>query len=254
MHILGIDIGGSGIKGNPVDTETGEMLGERYRIPTPKPATPDAVLETLCQIAKQFSWQGPVGCGYPGVVRGGVIHTAANLDDSLIGMNLARSLEKAVGSPAMVINDADAAGLAEMRFGAGKGEGGLVLVITIGTGIGTALFAHGHLVPNTEFGHIKMKLHKDPKWQEAEKLVADSARKREDITWKQWAARFNSYLAYMQMLLNPDLVILGGGAAKKGEKFMPYLKSDVPLKTAVLENRAGIIGAAMGSREYGADG
>jgi len=253
MQVLGIDIGGTGIKGCPVCTETGEMLGERFRIPTPKEATESAVLETVQSIAKEFSWKGPVGCGYPGVVRRGVIHTAANLDKSLIGVDFAASLGRRVGRPAWVVNDADAAGLAEMRFGAGKDEHGVVIMLTIGTGIGTALFVDGHLVPNLELGHVKMRLHKDPKYHDAEKLVADSARKRADLSWKQWSKRFNRYLAYMQKLINPDLIILGGGAAKKGDKFLQYLESDVPIKTATLENTAGIIGAAMASRVYGKD-
>ncbi len=251
MQVLGIDIGGTGIKGCPVCTETGEMLGERYRIPTPAEATEEAILDTVQSIAKEFSWKGPVGCGYPGVVHRGVIHSAANLDKSLIGVDLAKGLGSRVGRPAWVVNDADAAGLAEMRFGAGKDERGVVIMLTIGTGIGTALFVDGHMVPNLELGHVKMRLHKDPKYQDAEKLVADSARRKADLSWKQWAKRFNRYLAYMEKLLNPDLILLGGGAAKKGDKFMKYLEAQASIKTATLENRAGIIGAALASRVYG---
>ncbi|MBC2593640.1 ROK family protein [Ruficoccus amylovorans] len=251
MQVLGIDIGGSGIKGSPVDTNTGEMLGERFRIPTPQPATKDAVLKTIGKIAKNFDWKGPVGCGFPGVIHKGVIATAANLDDSLKGVNLAEEVGKTVGRPAVVVNDADAAGLAIMRFGIGRDEEGLVMVITIGTGIGTAIFYNGALIPNSELGHAYLKLKKESKIQDAETLVSDSARKRDDISWKHWGGRFNEYLKLMERLVNPQLFILGGGAASKGDKFLKYLKVDTPVKTAALENRAGIIGAAMASREFG---
>ncbi len=251
MQVLGIDVGGSGIKGSPVDTNTGEMLGERFRIPTPQPATKDAVLETIGQIGEHFDWKGPVGCGFPGVIRKGVIYTAANLDKSLVGVDLAKEIGDALGQPTVVLNDADAAGLAVMRFGGGRDEKGLVMIITIGTGIGTALFYNGHLIPNSELGHTYIKLKKESEIHEAEEVVADSARKRDDLSWKHWGHRFRDYLKHMEHVLNPDLFILGGGAAKKGDKFLKYLKVDTPVKTATLENRAGIIGAAMGSREFG---
>lgn len=251
MRILGVDIGGSGIKGSPVDTNTGEMLGERFRIDTPHPATKEAVLDTIAQVAGHFDWQGPVGCGFPGVMRKGVAYTAANLDPSLVGVDLAGEIGAKLGQPTVVINDADAAGLAVMRFGVGREEKGLVMVITIGTGIGTALFYDGMLIPNNELGHAELKFKKVRKIHDAETMVADSARKRDELSWKQWGARFTEYLKYMERLMNPDLFILGGGAAKKGDKFLEYLKVTTPVKTAMLENRAGIIGAAMASREFG---
>lgn len=248
MKVLGIDIGGSGIKGCPVDTRTGKLLAERIRIPTPKPATAEALLDTISAIAKQHDWKGPVGCGFPGVVRRGVICTAANLDKSLIGMNLYSRLARRIGRPAVVINDADAAGLAEMRFGAGKGAKGVTLLMTVGTGIGIALFTQGQLVPNLELGHMMLKLPRHNKWRDAERLVADSARKRHELNWKQWSQRMNHYLAYIEQLINPDLIIIGGGVAKKEEKFGDYLRTKAELKMATLQNQAGIVGAAIASR------
>nr|WP_255567948.1 ROK family protein [Ruficoccus sp. ZRK36] len=234
-----------------MDTNTGEMLGERFRIATPKPATLEAVVDTIGQIAEHFEWKGPVGCGFPCVMRKGIAYTAANLDKSLIGADLAKAVSDRVGSPAVVINDADAAGLAVMRFGVGKDEKGLAMVITIGTGIGSALFYEGKLIPNSELGHVTLNLKKEGKAQDAETLVADSARKRDDLSWKEWSVRFTEYLKNMELVMNPDVFILGGGAAKKKDKFLKHLKVDTPVKVATLENRAGIIGAAMASREFG---
>ena len=242
MEVLGIDIGGSGIKGAIVETKTGEITQQRFRIETPQPATPEAMIETIAQIAAHFEWKGkPIGSGFPGVVQHGEIKTAANLDKSWIGKNAETLIREATGASLVhVINDADAAGLAEVKIGAGKDVKGVVLMVTLGTGIGSGLYIDGTLVPNTEFGHIELDGHKD-----AEHWAADSAREREDLKWGEWAKRVNAYLNKMQALLWPDLIVLGGGVSKKSEKFLPNL--DVPTKIvpAVLLNDAGIVGAAM---------
>ncbi|HOT93399.1 MAG TPA: ROK family protein [Anaerolineae bacterium] len=239
MEILGIDIGGSGIKGAPVETSTGAFLAERHRIPTPDGAKPADVARVVSKMVKHFTWQGPVGCCFPASIQHGVARTAANVDKSWIGTNAEVLFAEATGCPVRVINDADAAGLAEMRFGAGKGVRGVVLIVTIGTGLGTALFSDGVLVPNTELGHIEMNC------RDAELQASDAARKREDLSWEAWARRFDQYLRMMKALLWPDLIILGGGASKKFDKFARYLTVDVPLVQAATLNDAGIIGAAM---------
>ena len=239
MEILGIDIGGSGIKGAPVETTTGAFLADRHRIPTPEGAKPGDVAKEVKRLAKHFSWKGPIGCCFPASIQHGVARTAANVDKSWIGTNIEQLFAAATGCPVRVLNDADAAGLAEMRFGAGKGVGGLVLIVTIGTGLGTALFIDGVLVPNTELGHIEMNC------RDAELQAADSARKREDLSWEAWARRFNQYLQMMRALLWPDLIILGGGASKKLDKFRRYLTVETPIVPAATLNNAGIIGAAL---------
>jgi polyphosphate glucokinase len=239
MEILGIDIGGSGIKGSPVDTERGEMLGERYRIPTPEGAKPQDVAEVVAQIARHFDWKGPIGAGFPAVIQHGVARTAANVDKSWIGTNAEEMISQATGCPVRVLNDADVAGIAEMRFGAGKGRDGVVFIITIGTGLGTALFTDGVLVPNTELGHIEMDC-QDAEWQ-----AADSARKRDNLKWREWALRFDRYLNRIDALFWPDLFILGGGASKKMRKFEEILTVDTEVVAAQLRNRAGIVGAAV---------
>lgn len=239
MEILGIDIGGSGIKGAPVETTTGASLADRHRIPTPEGAKPGDVAKEVKRLAKHFSWKGPIGCCFPASIQHGVARTAANVDKSWIGTNIEQLFAAATGCPVRVLNDADAAGLAEMRFGAGKGVGGLVLIVTIGTGLGTALFIDGVLVPNTELGHIEMNC------RDAELQAADSARKREDLSWEAWARRFNQYLQMMRALLWPDLIILGGGASKKLDKFRRYLTVETPIVPAATLNNAGIIGAAL---------
>lgn len=240
MEILGIDIGGSGIKGAPVDTETGELTRERFRLETPQPATPDAVVKTVADVAKHFEWTGPIGVGFPAAVQQGVVRTASNIDKSWIGQNAADMIVSATGAPLVrVINDADAAGLAEIRFGAGKDEPGLVLMLTFGTGIGTALFIGGTLVPNLEMGHIEIK------GRNAENYAADSAREREDLSWKEWAERVDKYLTTMENLLWPELIIFGGGVSKKSDKFFPHLTIRSRLVVASLRNEAGIVGAAM---------
>lgn len=240
MKILGIDVGGSGIKGAPVDTETGELLGERYRVPTPEGAKPDDVADVIKQIAKHFDWAGPIGCCFPAAIQHGIARTAANVGKSWIGTNAEKLFTKATGCPVRVLNDADAAGLAEMRFGAGKGVDGLVLIVTIGTGLGTALFTDGHLVPNTELGHIEIAC------EDAELTASDAARKRDGLSWKKWAVeRFDRYLCTMNALFWPDLIILGGGASKKLDKFAKYLTVEAKVVPAGTLNEAGMIGAAM---------
>ena len=239
MKALGIDIGGSGIKGAPVDINTGQLLTERFRIPTPQPATPNAVARTIDQVCRHFEWSGPVGCGFPAAVQHGVVKTAANIDDSWINVNGEQLFSKTTGLPVKLTNDADAAGMAEVKFGAGKDKEGVIFVITIGTGIGTALFVDGTLVPNTELGHIRIK------GMDAEHWTSDAARKREELSWKRWAKRFNRYLSYLDSLFWPDLFILGGGAAKKHEKFIANLHTRCPVVPAKFHNNSGIVGAAL---------
>ncbi len=242
IPVLGIDIGGSGIKGAPVDTVSGALLAERHRIPTPPGARPSDVAEVTARIARRFGWQGPVGIGLPAAVRGGVALTASNIHKSWLKTDAAALFAQAVGRPAAVLNDADAAGMAEMQFGAGRGRSGVVLVITIGTGLGTALFVDGRLVPNTELGHLEIR------GKDAERRASDAVRKRKGLSWKRWAARFDEYLRTLERLFWPDLFILGGGASKKCEKFLPYLSVRAEVAPAQLRNEAGIVGAALAAR------
>ncbi len=239
MEILGIDIGGSGVKGAPVDTVNGKMLAERFRIPTPKGARPGDVAEVVGEVARYFDWQGPIGVGFPAVIQRGVARTAANVDKKWIGTNAVKLLSVATRCPVRVLNDADAAGIAEMRFGAGKGRDGVVFIITIGTGLGTAVFTDGVLVPNTELGHIEMD------GEEAEFQASDAARKRDGLKWKEWAVRFDRYLNRLDALFWPDLFILGGGASGKMGKFRDVLTVNTEVVPAQLLNEAGIIGAAV---------
>ncbi len=240
--VLGIDIGGSGIKAAPVCTTDGLMVGLRHRIPTPSPATPANVAPIIEEMVRHFKWKGLIGCGFPAVVQNGVAKTAANIDDSWIGTNVNKVFSEATGLPAFVVNDADAAGLAEMKFGAGEGKQGIVLLCTIGTGIGTVLFSNGRLVSNTELGHIEFK------GMDAEKYVSDAARKAEDLSWEEWALRFSEYLIALEQLIWPDLIILGGGASKKGDKFLQYLDCKTPVVPAQLLNNAGLVGAALAGK------
>lgn len=243
MQILGLDIGGSGIKGALVDAETGLMLAPRYRIPTPPGATPEAVAEAAGQVARHFAWAGPTGCGFPAVIKDGVVHTAANISPRWIGLNGEELLEQTTGGPVCLLNDADAAGLAEMRLGAGRGRNGLVLMLTVGTGIGTALFMDGRLVPNTELGHIEIR------GKDAETRASDSARERKGLSWKSWAVRFDEYLNRISALLWPDLIIVGGGASRQFERFASQLTVRTEVVPAQLRNEAGIIGAALAAAE-----
>lgn len=245
MEVLGIDIGGSGIKGAPVDTETGSLLEDRFRIPTPSPAKPLAVAETVAEIADHFNWRGHIGAGFPGVVRRGTTWTAANIHDDWVGLNAAKYLKKKTGRKTCIINDADAAGLAEMAFGAGKDRKGVVLVVTIGTGLGTALFTDGYMLPNCEFGHLEM-MGIDAEW-----YASDAARKREKLSWKKWGQRFNQYLATMESLFWPDLIILGGGTSKKFALFKSHITVQAEVLPAEMLNEAGIVGAAVGACKYG---
>jgi polyphosphate glucokinase len=239
-HVLGIDIGGTGVKAAPVDTTSGQLVAERQKIATPQPATPDAVMKVVTQLVHSFSWKGAAGITFPGVVVDGVIHTAANLDPSWIGVDAATRFAKDTGLTVTVLNDADAAGIAEVRFGAGKGEHGTVLLLTLGTGIGSALFIDGILVPNTEFGHIQIR------GKDAEKRASEQVREEHDLSWGQWAGRVDEYLEEMEALLSPSLIIIGGGVSKKSDKFLPLL-NDLRAKVvpAALLNDAGIVGAAM---------
>jgi polyphosphate glucokinase len=239
MNVFGIDIGGSGIKGAPVDTQTGELLEERVRIKTPKPATPEAIVGTAVEVVREAGWQGPVGCGFPAVLKGGSVQTAANIDKAAIGFDLREALQRELDAPVSVVNDADAAGLAEMRWGAGRDQDGVVLMLTLGTGIGSSLFVGGRLVPNTEFGHIEVR------GEDAEHRAADSARKRDDLSWKEYAGRLDEYLHKIEFLLWPDLIIIGGGISKKSEKFFPHLTARTKVVAAEMHNDAGIAGAAL---------
>ena len=244
--VLGIDIGGSGIKGAPVHTKRGELLHDRYRIPTPQPATPKAVAETVHEIMKATDWDGPIGCTVPGRVVRGVVETAANIDDSWKGTDAAKLFRKTCGVPVAVLNDADAAGKAEVAFGAGRKKMGTVLMLTFGTGIGSALFVDGRLVPNTEFGHVRYD------HRIAEHYAADSVRTREHLSWEQWGRRrVQPVLEMYEFLLSPDLIIVGGGVSKpeRWELFGPALKTQATLKPAALGNEAGIVGAALAARE-----
>jgi len=247
MDILGIDVGGSGIKGAPVDTETGALLAPRRRLPTPSPSKPRAVARTVAKIARHFDWHGPMGCGFPAPVREGVTLTAANVHKKWIGTDAAALFAETTGCPTCVVNDADAAGLAEMTFGAGQGRQGVVLIVTIGTGLGTALFTDGHLLPNTELGHIEIR------GQDAELRASGAARKRETLSWKEWAARFDEYLRTLERLFWPDLIVLGGGVSRRSERFLSYLTVQAEVVPARLLNEAGIVGAALAARSLLAD-
>lgn len=240
MQILGIDIGGSGIKGAIVDTVTGELASERHRIETPQPATPEAVAAVLSRIVAHFDWNGPVGCGFPAAIQHGVVRTASNISPDFIGVDVGSLFSTAAGNPCHVLNDADAAGLTEMHFGAGAGETGVVLLVTIGTGLGTVFFTDGKLLPNTELGHLYMK-----NGRKGEHYASDAVRKAEDLSWRRWGKRFDKYLTLMEALFWPDLIILGGGGSKKFDKFGHYLTLSTPVKPAVFLNQAGIIGAAL---------
>jgi polyphosphate glucokinase len=240
MHALGIDIGGSGIKGAPVDVTTGKFVTDRQKIATPRPARPDAVADVVKQITASFSWSGPVGITFPGVVIDGVTRTAANLDPAWIGTDAAALFSRATGDQVRVLNDADAAGVAEMTFGAGVGQKGTVLMLTFGTGIGSALFTEGVLVPNTELGHIEIRGH------DAETRASERAKELHDLSWGKWAGRVDEYLRHIEALLSPHLIIVGGGISKQSEKWVPRLTGiRARVVPAALLNDAGIVGAAM---------
>jgi polyphosphate glucokinase len=239
MHILGIDVGGSGIKGAPVNIQTGQLMAERVRIKTPERAEPEPVAKVVDQIARSFDWKAPIGIGFPAPIKGGVAMMAANISEKWIGTNADELFTRITGCSCTMINDADAAGLAEMAFGAGRGQLGTVIMVTLGTGIGSAIFYNGKLLPNTEFGHIEIE------GQDAEFRASDAARQREDLSWKKYARRLDRYLKMMEKLFWPDLFIVGGGISKESEKFLPLLDIKTPIVPAQLLNQAGIIGAAL---------
>jgi len=240
MEILGIDIGGSGIKGAPVDTTTGRLVAERYRIETPQPSNPSAVIEVIAEIVEHFGWEKrPLGCTFPGVIKQGVTLTAANVDKGWIGVNAAQRILQRTHCPTLLLNDADAAGIAEIELGAGKGVMGTVIMLTLGTGIGSAIFTQGHLLPNTEFGHMEIR------GKEAEHRAAARIRKEKELTWEEWSKRLDEFLARMEGLFSPDLFIIGGGVSKKSNDFIHLLHTQAEIVTAHFHNQAGIIGAAL---------
>ncbi|MFE7479778.1 polyphosphate--glucose phosphotransferase [Streptomyces sp. NPDC057552] len=240
MEIFGVDIGGSGIKGAPVDLDRGDLARERHKVLTPQPATPQGVAGCVAEVVGHFDWSGPIGITFPGVVTDGVTRTAANVDKGWIDTDAAALLGERVGGPVTILNDADAAGIAEMTFGAGRGRKGTVIMLTLGTGIGSAIFVDGRLVPNTELGHLELHGH------EAEKRASTKAREDEDLSWQHWAHRVQKYLLHVEMLFSPELFIVGGGVSRKAEKFLPLIeKVRAEIVPAELQNNAGIVGAAM---------
>ncbi|CAL9305000.1 MULTISPECIES: polyphosphate--glucose phosphotransferase [unclassified Streptomyces] len=241
MNVFGVDIGGSGIKGAPVDLERGDLAEPRHKVLTPQPATPSDVADRVAEVVAHFGWSGPVGVTFPGVVTGSVVRTAANVDKGWIDVDAAALLgERLGGLPVTVLNDADAAGVAEMTYGAGRGRTGTVIMLTFGTGIGSALFVDGRLVPNTELGHLELN------GKEAEKHASTKAKEDKDLSWEEWAHRVRKYLAHVEMLFSPELFIVGGGVSRKAEKFLPLIKNvRAEIVPARLQNNAGIVGAAM---------
>ncbi len=240
---LGIDIGGTGMKAAPVDVATGRLLGERFRIPTPQPSTPEAMATVVRDLDRHFTditgGSGPVGVAFPAVVRGGVVHSAANIDTSWMGADAASAFSEAVGRPVVVVNDADAAGIAEMSFGAGRGRSGLVITLTLGTGIGSGMFMDGTLVPNTEFGHLEFR------GESVERYAAASAMEREDLAWEDWADRVGEFLEMVDRLFSPDMVILGGGVSREPERWFHRIDTRFETVIASMANHAGVVGAAM---------
>jgi polyphosphate glucokinase len=240
MNVFGVDIGGTGIKGAPVDLEKGDLAQERLKVATPHPATPEAVLEGVVEVVTHFGHTGPLGVTFPGVVVDGVTRTAANVDKGWVGCDARKLIGERLGRPVVVMNDADAAGIAEMTYGAGRGRGGTVIMLTLGTGIGSALFVDGRLVPNTELGHLELHGH------DAEKRASVKAREDEDLSWEHWAHRLRKYLAHVEMLFSPGLLVIGGGISRKADKFLPLITGiSAEIVPAELQNNAGIVGAAM---------
>ncbi|MDA5282905.1 polyphosphate--glucose phosphotransferase [Streptomyces sp. NPDC054904] len=245
MEIFGVDIGGSGIKGAPVDLDRGELAQERHKVLTPHPATPEGVAGCVAEVVDAFSWKGPVGVTFPGVVTHGITRSAANVDQGWIGLDAASLLSSRLGGRKVtVLNDADAAGIAEIAYGAGRGVSGTVILLTLGTGIGSAVFRDGLLVPNTELGHLELKGH------DAETRASVKAKEDGDLSWQHWARRLEKYLAHVEMLFSPDLFVLGGGVSRKPEKFLPLIEGiRAEIVPAKLQNDAGIVGAAMAARD-----
>ncbi|CAM3074028.1 polyphosphate glucokinase [Mycobacterium intermedium] len=239
---FGIDVGGSGIKGAIVDLDTGALIGDRIKLPTPQPATPSAVAKTIAEVVDGFGWTGPLGVTYPGVVTHGVVRTAANVDKAWIGTNAHDVISAELpGQDVTILNDADAAGLAEERYGAGKGHEGLVVLLTFGTGIGSAVIHNGTLIPNTEFGHIEVG------GMEAEHRAASSVKERNEWSYKRWTKEVTAVLIAIENAIWPDLFIAGGGISRKADKWVPLLENRTPVVPATLQNAAGIVGAAMAS-------
>jgi len=239
MNILGIDIGGSAIKGAPVNTLTGKLLAERHRIPTPERLSPRQMAKAVRDLAAHFDWKGPIGIGFPGVIHDGVILTSANLHKDFIGLDAAKLFSKATGRPVRLINDADAAGVAEVRFGAGRNLKGTVLLLTFGTGVGSALFVDGKLYPNSELGHLCFR------GESAERVVSSAARERKKLSYKKWARKVSDYLNQLEKILWPRLIIVGGGISADHEKWFKHLKLRTPIVPAAFLNEAGIVGAAL---------
>ncbi len=243
---FGVDIGGSGIKGAMVDLRTGDFVDSRIKIATPSPATPHAVAETVRTIVERAQWAGPVGITLPSVVRGGIVRTAANIDPSWIGVAAADHFRDALGLDCAVLNDADAAGIAEDRYGAASDVDGAVMLLTFGTGIGSAILNHGMLIPNTEFGHLEVD------GKEAEHRAASSVRTRKNMSWKHWSAEVSRVLVAIERLVYPDVFIVGGGISRDSDKWVPRLTNETPVRVATLHNRAGIAGAALMAAAPGA--
>jgi polyphosphate glucokinase len=241
VKVLGVDVGGSGIKGALVDLDSGELASERKRIRTPRPARPEAVIRTIHKIIKAFDYKGPVGVGFPAVVMDGIVRSAANVADEWVNFPGQERMAEVTGQPVTLVNDADAAGIAEMRFGAGRDCRGLVMIITLGTGIGSALFIDGRLVPNTELGHLFLSGH----MEDAEEYASDRTRSQEDLSWKVWAGRLDEYLRHLEAIFSPAQFILGGGVSKQHRRYFRHLTVGTPVAPAQLRNEAGIVGAAM---------
>ena len=243
MELLGIDIGGSGIKGATVDLDAGRLTRDRHKILTPQPATPKAVAKVVVELVEHFAWDGPIGCTFPSVVSQGIVHSAANVDKSWITIDGEQLLGEATGQKVVLLNDADAAGMAEMKFGAGRDRHGVVFMLTFGTGIGSGVFVDGHLFPNTELGHLEFK------GMDAEHYAAARVREAEKLTYKKWGMRVNEFLQHLEKVFSPDLFIIGGGVSRKLQRFRDYLTVDTELVPAQLRNEAGIIGAALVARD-----
>ena len=244
MEMLGIDVGGSGIKAAVVNLQNGKFATKRIRFATPQPSTPDAISNIITQITREFSWKSSIGIGFPAVIKDNVVYSAANVDGSCIGVDAGELFSAATGCPVVMINDADAAALAELNYSELKYKSGTVLFLTLGTGIGSGLIRDGKLIPNTELGHLILEGQ-----GEAEVYTSAAARKRDGLSWKEWAPRFGQYLRHVEDLFQPDYFIVGGGASKKGDRFVPYLNIRTPILMASLKNRAGIIGAAYVARQ-----
>lgn len=239
MEILGIDIGGSGIKGALVNMETGKMVTERFRIATPESRSPEDMAQVVAQIVAHFNYTGKVGCGFPTVIKKGICKSPGNLHKDWLGVNVEALFEKATGLDFTVVNDADAAGFATMNYGIGKGSDGLVIMITIGTGLGSGVFFNGQLLPNFELGQIPYK-----KYKKIELWASDFARERDGLSYKKWGKRFNKFLRYVELIVAPDLIIVGGGASKDFDQFKDCITIETPVIASILQNQAGIVGAA----------